>query len=197
MNKTSDGLLAGILGAALFLVFLFVINAGPIVSLVIGGAGFGAGMLLFSRKKPEVIAQEIDLKTAVSNGQKKLVEIQKFQKLIKKPVVVAKVKEICEVIEKILEDLEKDPQDLKAARQFLDYYLDSTIKILNRYVELSAQNISDDSIKASLLKVENMLQTIKDAFEKKLAQLLSNDVMDLDTELSLLDQSINMDGLRK
>ena len=65
MNKTSDGLLAGVLGAALFLVFLFAVNAGPIISLLIGGAGFGAGMLLFSRKKPEVIAQEVDLKSSI------------------------------------------------------------------------------------------------------------------------------------
>ena len=105
MNKTTDGLLAGVLGAALFSVFLFIIDAGIAVSLIIGGVGFGAGMLLFSRKKQEVIDGENDLKIAVADGQKKLVEIQKYQKLIKKPLVVTKVKEICEVIQKILEEI--------------------------------------------------------------------------------------------
>jgi 5-bromo-4-chloroindolyl phosphate hydrolysis protein len=75
--------------------------------------------------------------------------------------------------------------------------LDSTINILNKYVELSAQDIEDEDIKKSLAKAETMLQTIRDAFEKQLGRLLSNDAMDLDAELATLEQTIKMEGLGK
>ena len=59
------------------------------------------------------------------------------------------------------------------------------------------ENVEDDDIRKSLAKVETMLQTIRDAFEKQLGRLLSDDAMDLDAELATLEQTIKMEGLGK
>ena len=72
---------------------------------------------------------------------------------------------------------------------------DSTITILEKYEKLTANPVRDDKIKTSIARVEAMLDTIDKAFEKQLANLLSNDVMDLDAELALLESTINMEGL--
>jgi 5-bromo-4-chloroindolyl phosphate hydrolysis protein len=194
MDKTSDGLLSGILGAVLFVIFLFIFDVGVIPSLVIGGVGFGAGFLIFMRKKPEILAAETN---SLEEGTKKLAEIRRLEKQIQKATMVSKVKEIDISIGKILSKIQKDPSKLKQAHQFLNYYLDATLKILNKYVELSAQNLHDQTILDSLKKVEDMLQDIKDAFDKFLVKLLSDDVLNLDTELSLLGQTIKMEGLGK
>ena len=193
----TDGLLATGFGAVLFIAFYLFLDMGLVLSLIALGGGFVAGLFLFTRDKPKEEIAEDDLKGAIEAGTLKLAEIKKFEKKVKKPSVIQKVKEIEIVIQKILDDLVKDPGDLKAARQFLNFYLDSTVKILNRYVELSDQDVDDPTINASLAKVEAMLSTLKDAFEKQLGKLLTNDVMDLDTELSLLDSTIKMEGLGK
>lgn len=197
-EKTTDGLLSGILAAALFLFFYIFIDIGALFSLLIAAGGFGAGALLFSRDNPKKIETTNDLKAALAEGTKKLLDIKKFEKLIKKTSVVNVVKEIEDLVARILDDIQKDPEnDLKPARQFLTYYLDSTVTILNKYVELSAQDGDHENVRAALSRVETMLVTIRDAFEKQLGKLLTNDVMDLDMELSLLEQTINAEGLGK
>ena len=193
----TDGLLATGFGAVLFIAFYLFLDMGLVLSLIVLGGGFVAGLFLFTRDKPKEVVAEDDLKSAIEAGTLKLVEIKKFEKKIKKASAIQKLREIEIIVQKILDDLVKDPGDLKAAQQFLNFYLDSTIKILNRYVELSDQNVDDPAINASLAKVESMLSTLKDAFEKQLGKLLTNDVMDLDTELSLLDSTIKMEGLGK
>lgn len=199
MNKktTADGLLAGIAGAVVFLVFYLLVDIGLVFSLILGVAAFVGGFFLFERKRPEVIEKENDLKSSLDAGDKKLSEIRALERKIQKPSMLSKMKEIEDLIEKILVDIKRDPAKLHNARQFLDYYLDATIQILTKYVEISSQNVKDSSIQASLTKVEGILGTIKDAFDAQLAKLLSNDVMDLDSTVQTLKQTIEMEGLGK
>jgi 5-bromo-4-chloroindolyl phosphate hydrolysis protein len=189
--------MAGILGAAVFAVFFFLIDVGAIFSIVLGAAAFVGGFFLFERKKSEVIDKENDLRTALEAGEKNLAEIRTIEKKIRKPAMLARIKEIDTILERILVDIKKDPSKLRNARQFLDYYVGSTIKILSKYVEISSQNVSDSGIQGSLARVEGMLGTIRDAFDAQHARILSNDVMDLDTEIQTLDQTIKMEGLGK
>ena len=47
----------------------------------------------------------------------------------------------------------------------------------------------------SLAKAERMLDDIQRAFEKQLSALLWDDVLDLDTELSVLEENIELENL--
>jgi 5-bromo-4-chloroindolyl phosphate hydrolysis protein len=197
-ETTRDGLLSGILAAAIFLVFLLIVDAGIGPSLLVAAVSYAVGFFfLFKVKKPEVLAGESTLKAALQEGGRKLAEIQGLEKRIRKSSMTAQIRDIEGIISKVLAKIEHDPARLKQAHQFLTYYLDSTINILNKYVELSAQNVEDEDIRKSLAKVETMLQTIRDAFEKQLGRLLSDDAMDLDAELATLEQTIKMEGLGK
>jgi 5-bromo-4-chloroindolyl phosphate hydrolysis protein len=196
MKKTTpDWILSAIMASAGFLAAYIFIGMAIGVSLVISSLCFASGLFLFQVKKNDVLAQENDLAASLADGKRKLDEIRGFQKQIAGGAVTAEVNEICVVVQKILAEVKRDPGDLKAARQFLSYYLDATINILRKYVTLSSQNTKDEGIVGSLKRTETMLDTIHRAFEKQLARLLSNDVMDLDIELSLLEKTINMEGL--
>ncbi len=194
-NTTPDWILSSVMAAGAFIVTYIFIDMGMLISLLLSGLSFASGVFLFQVKKSRVIEQEADLETSLNEGKRKLDEIVYFRKQIKAMVITEKVSSICTTVEKILAEVKRDPGDLQAARQFLSYYLDATINILNKYVKLSSQNVSDSGITTSLKRVETMLDTINKAFEKQLTRLLSNDVMDLDTELSLLEKTINMEGL--
>lgn len=197
-ETTKDGLLSGILAAAIFLVFLLLIDAGILVSILVAAVAYAIGFFfLFRVKKPEIIASETTLKAAIQEGYRKLSEIRSLGKRVQKASMTSRIEDIEGIIGKILAKIEKDPVGIRQAHQFLGYYLDSTINILGKYVELSAQDVEDDDIKKSLAKVEAMLQTIRDAFEKQLGRLLSNDAMDLDAEIATLEQTIKTEGLGK
>jgi 5-bromo-4-chloroindolyl phosphate hydrolysis protein len=197
MKKTNNGLWSGIIAAAVFLITFLFLDLGLPISLILAAVSFGAGWLLLPTKKPEVAAAEAEVKDALAVGRRKLDQIRALGKNIKKPEMAKSLAEVCTIIEKILSTIADDPKKLNPSKQFLNYYLESTVKIMTMYAELAAKNVNDAAIQTALAKVEAMLGTIRDAFEKQLAKLLSGEVMDLDVELSLLQQTINMEGLGK
>jgi len=192
--------LAGIIGAAVFAVFFLVVDAGLLVSALCGIGGFIAGLVLVPAGKTKSLelgagVDPEEFREALAGGEKALLALRKSAKAVADKAVAVKVGAIADLVERILDDIRKDPKDLRNARQFLSYYLDATNKIMDRYVGLSAQGLGDEAVKASLRKVEGMLETIRAAFEKQLTRLLSDEVLDLDTELGLLEKTIRMEGL--
>ena len=133
--------------------------------------------------------------TALREGQEKLSELRGLSPRISDRSIRSKFDAIVAAAESILNDLKKNPRDIRAARQFLTYYLDATIKIVSRYADLSEKNLPSAEIQDSLRKAESMLDMIHAAFEKQHARLLENDVLDLDAEMALLKQTIQMEGL--
>jgi len=55
--------------------------------------------------------------------------------------------------------------------------------------------VSSDDIDEVIVKVENLFATLETAFEKQLAKLLDDNILDLDTEITLLEKTIQLDGI--
>jgi 5-bromo-4-chloroindolyl phosphate hydrolysis protein len=138
---------------------------------------------------------EEDFNAALSTGAQKLTQLKRAAERITDKRVRGKAYAVCDSVARILSDIREDPKDLRPARKFLDYYLDATIKVVDRYASLASKSVQSDDLSASLSRVEESLDTIKSAYDKQLVQLLENDVMDLDTELEVLERTIKMEGL--
>ena len=194
------GILSGIVGGGLFLLLWLALGVPVLLSLVVGVVGYGAGLLIFRRsaRGVEVAIPGVSramLEEALREGADKLAELKSLSGRIPDRPVREKFDAIVTAAGSIIDDLRKNPKDIRAARQFLSYYLDATVKIVSRYTELAAKKLDSADIQGSLRKVESMLDTIRGAFEKQHARLLENDVLDLDSELALLKQTISMEGL--
>lgn len=192
------GILSGLLGGGLFLGTL-VVTSAIIPAIFVGLGGFVAGLFLFQPPKTlkvnvSGVTQEM-LDEALVLGKEQAHQIKNLSAVIAQPKVREEAFDIARKFEAILEDIRKDPKDLKTARSFLNYYPDAVIKILQRYTDLQSRTLNDQGIQSSLQKAEGMLKTIRSAFEKQLAQLLQDDVMDLDTELELLRRTMQSEGL--
>ncbi|MCB1158963.1 MAG: 5-bromo-4-chloroindolyl phosphate hydrolysis family protein [Leptospiraceae bacterium] len=153
------------------------------------------------KEEEERILKKVDAHTAkmykevMANGEKQLSEIRDISKKIVDPGIKRKVEEITGLIEQIFENFKQDPADIKMSRQFLSYYLDTTMKILRQYNNLSQQKVVSKELTESLQKVDRLLDSLKEAFEKHYAKLLSNDIMDLDTEITVMEKTMKMEGM--
>ena len=198
------GVLSGVIGGGLFLGFFFLIQMSLFPSLLLGLAGFGGAYLFIYafRPKPRIefnIGEGITpqlLETTMKEGGEKIGVLTDCAKNINNPVVREKIGRIADVIKRIFTNFEKDPKDIKQAKQFLSYYLDTSIKIVKKYRDLSAQNVRSPEIAATLIKAELMLDSIEKAFEKQHARLLRDDAMDLDTEIETLEKTFNAEDLK-
>jgi len=190
---------ASIVAAALFAAL--IVFTGNLALAAAGAvAGLVAGFLIFKPKAeadirlvssgitPEMVAE------ALKEGRIQVANLRAIGSRVANPLVQFKVKQIADVADKILDDIKQDPADLKAARPFLNYYLDSTVKILERYAEISSKKVIDREVAQSLKRVEDLLDAIRLSFHKQLAKLQENDMLDLDTEMSVLERTIKLDG---
>lgn len=196
MGQNMKSIFAGITGGLIFLIFLLILKLSFFIALLAAVATFvGTGLVMGASPKQLVVMgiDEIDaeaLEKTISEGQQKLKEIRGYGAKIKSPDVKAAIQEICEVADRIFENLEKKPSGVKTVRKFFSYYLGATTNILERYIEISEQDLDTAKIQDTLKKVEGILDSIKVSFKKQQEKLLENDVMDLDAEISLLQNMI-------
>jgi len=96
------------------------------------------------------------------------------------------VREILKAAEQIAAQLRKHPADISKMRQFSDYTLPTTIKLLQNYDELGRQPIKGKSIVAVMENIEGMSGTIVSAFHRQLDALFQDKVLDIEMELSVM-----------
>ena len=100
-----------------------------------------------------------------------------------------------EVTQKIIDQVVEQPKKLPQIRRFLDYYLPTTLKILNAYDRMDAVGISGQNIDTTKQKVEKMMGTIVTAFEKQLDSLFGSEALDISTDISVLETMMAREGL--
>lgn len=223
--KTLRIILSSIIALTFFALFLEGFNSSIPVALGAGSVTFIAGMLMFSpaknkeqkktqakpeqkqpkqKKKPpmpgddELVCDGItrgDLKRIVSEGKKQVGRIEEIGLKIMNHSVRVDILEICTIATDIFDNFLKDPKDIKESRRFLIYYLDTTERIVSKYYELSKMTYLSDEAKKTLKNVESTLVLIKDSFRSHLKKLTENDVLDLEAEVKVLQNTIKREGI--
>lgn len=104
--------------------------------------------------------------------------------------VSAALNEIEAVTGKIFKQLERNRDQIRQCRQFLNYYLPTTIKLLEQYVKLQNQGLRAGNIDEAMGKIEDMLSTIQTAFRKQLDSLFASDVVDITADITVMEQML-------
>ena len=99
------------------------------------------------------------------------------------------------VCQGIFGQVKADPSKLPQIRRFMDYYLPTTLKILNAYDRMDAAGVSGENITGTKERVENIMGTIVSAFEKQLDALFGTDALDISTDISVLETMLSREGL--
>lgn len=194
---------SALISASVFLLFSVLFEAGAFISSLFGLTSFIGGTLLFSRSRFNKKLEELEkihginpnkVKKVMKEGRKKIRAIKRMAKKTEDSSIRDQILAIHSVARKIFDNFEYDPKDIKAARQFLNYYLDATIKIIKQYYLLSHMK-TDDKKKETLKEVEKLMGRIEKAFENQLTKLYDDDFINLDTEIRVLENAVKHDGL--
>lgn len=114
---------------------------------------------------------------------------------IQNATVSAQIDRLEEVSRRIFDYVKQNPDKLPQIRKFMNYYLPTTIKLLRTYEELSRQGVEGENITGTMEKVEGMLSTIVQAFEKQLDGLFGDKAMDISTDITVLENMMAREGL--
>ena len=97
--------------------------------------------------------------------------------------------------EEEVQQLSKDPSKVPQLRKFLNYYLPTSLKLLNTYAELDAQGINGSNISQSKREIEATMDTLCDAFAAQLDKLFTSDAMDVSADIAAMQAMLAQDGL--
>lgn len=188
---------SAILGSTFFAIPYVGLSVALAPSLVIGGCAFLASELMFSGVKTKE-----KLKTTNRSLYQKIIEARKEQKQIKTliPKVENKeikqdLKEINETINKILEEVEKNPKKEKSLNNFFDYYLPVLIKITTRYDEIENTRLTSKDEKSFMTKAEKVIKDTNKAFKTILSHLYQKDIIDTDADMKVYELMLKADGI--
>lgn len=99
------------------------------------------------------------------------------------------------IMRRIFEQVEKVPQSADDLHKFMDYYLPTTTKLLNAYIDLDRQEIAGENITATKKEIEDTLDTINVAFEKLLDGLFEDTAWDISSDISVMKTMMAQEGL--
>ncbi len=106
-----------------------------------------------------------------------------------------KIDRIGEITGKILDYQRQNPAKAAELRQFLNYYLPTTLKLLRTYAQLESQGVEGENISAAKRRIEDMMDKVVEGFEKQLDQLFRTEAMDIATDVEVLERMLDKDGL--
>ena len=126
-----------------------------------------------------------------------LSEIRSLNDRIADAEISAKIDRIEGITSHIFEIVRKRPEKLGEIRKFMNYYLPTTLKLLDSYALLEEQGIEGDNITASKQQISQIMDTLIKGFEKQLDQLLSTQAIDINSDIEVLENMMAADGLKE
>ena len=124
-----------------------------------------------------------------------LAEIRAVNDDIDNPKLSAQIDRIGVITAKIFDYQKSHPEKSPQLHSFLSYYLPTTLKILRAYAQLEDQEVSGENISSAMKRIEDMMEKVVEGFEKQLDQLFQGDVLDITTDVEVLERMMAKDGL--
>ncbi len=109
--------------------------------------------------------------------------------------ISAKLYRLEEIMTRIFNQVEKQPELAGDLRKFMNYYLPTTAKLVEAYKELDAQPVEGDNISRTKKEIEETLDTINEAFEKLLDSFFEEKAWDISSDISVMKSMLKQDGM--
>lgn len=145
-------------------------------------------------EKPEPTGNA-ELGKMISDGNLAIAEMKRLNESIKDEKISRQIDRLEEISGKIFDCVKASPEKLPQIRKFMNYYLPTTLKLLNAYDRMGSQGVSGENISGTMERVENMMGTIVTAFERQLDGLFGDQALDISTDITVLENMMAREGL--
>lgn len=192
--------------AAVWLLYTLLFGLHSAGQIALCAAISAAVFLALKIKFPGQTVQEEEPQPAPDTGDKQLDEwimqgraaaarIRELNARIPGEKLSATLTGIAQTSARILARLEEDQSLRGRCHQFLDYYLPTTVKLVEQYVRLQDQGQRSGNIDLAMDRIETMLDKIQDAFARQLDSLFENEMVDVTAEIAVMEQLLQNSGL--
>ncbi len=151
--------------------------------------------LAAARKGQAIKSYGPEIDPILAEGRRALSEMGRLYSSIKDPEVRKNINELMRITDKITQDAIADPSDIPQIKKFMNYYLPTTIKLLNSYDRMSSQGIEGENLSRSMSNINEMLDDAIVAYKKRLDSLFENQALDIETDIEVMNTMLAREGL--
>lgn len=138
---------------------------------------------------------EPEIRKAINEGRQYVQQIKNANIEIPGEEISRKLDRLEEVTGKIFDYIESHPEKFPEIKKFSEYFLPTTLKLLDAYREFDYQPIKGENISTAKKEIEDTMDTINLAFENLLDDLFQDAAMDVSTDISVLETMLAQEGL--
>ena len=138
-----------------------------------------------------------EVRAILEEGKKYSQTIRECNDVIPDETMTEKLYRLEGTMNRILEQVRKQPESAKELRKLMSYYLPTTVKLLHAYMELDRQQHGGENITNTKREIEDALDTINQAFEQLLDSLFADMAWDVSTDISVMKTMFAQDGLSR
>lgn len=146
-------------------------------------------------EKQEEEAASPEVQEVLNKGNAFLEKIRRSNDAIPGVEISEKISRMELIVEKIFERAKEHPEIIPDLKRLMDYYLPTTVKLLDAYEDMDSQPVQGDNIRASKREIEAALDTLNQAFEKLLDSIFRDTAWDVSSDISVLHAMLAQEGL--
>ncbi|MGN0997187.1 MAG: 5-bromo-4-chloroindolyl phosphate hydrolysis family protein [Candidatus Ventricola sp.] len=191
-----------VLAGAAVLAVALVLGIGSILQYILAAA-VGAGAFVLGRRLfPDRVVEverapqsgNAQVDALITEARAQLDAIARANDAIADPALSAQIADVETTCRAILHRLEEQPGMLSSLRTFLNYYLPTTLKLLDARARLEGE-IGAGGGAAINQKITGALSQVQAAFHKQLDALNEYRFINLESEMDVLADMLRSDGL--
>lgn len=130
----------------------------------------------------------------ISRGQDMLHQIRSENDAITDEVLSGQMDELEHLCVQIFKTVAEKPGKAPQIRKFMDYYLPTTLKMLASYRTMSNRGVSVSDMTEARSTVIRGMGMVLTACQKQLDTLYKDDILDVSTDIDVLEQMLKRDG---
>lgn len=143
-------------------------------------------------EKPSTGDPEVD--KLIQEGKEYLKKLRAADDAIPDETLSADITRMEKASADIFRFIGEHPEKAPEIRKFMNYYLPTTLKLLNSYQRLSSQSVKGETISSTLFNIAGMMHTVADAFEKQLDSLFADEAMDISADITVFETLLKQEG---
>ena len=106
-----------------------------------------------------------------------------------------KIRRMQTITAAIFREVEAHPEKRSQIDRFLNYYLPTTLKLLNNYARIEEQGVTGANMAKAKADIERIADTLVEGYEKQLDTLYRAEAMDIAGDVSVIENMMKRDGL--
>lgn len=122
-------------------------------------------------------------------------ELRRLNYNIENEKISAQIDDIELTTSKIFDHVIAHPDKVNHISKFLNYYLPTTMKLLNTYDRMGSQGVAGENISGTMQKVEDTLDMVVNAFHKQLDTLFAGEALDVNADIAVMENLMKTEGL--